>query len=129
MKKTKKNPSKLMNIPCHDCVTQSVPDCGKCRLIKKNDLVEALTSKVRVHLDEDGRNNEGRPEKLTDTEQYYLAISVHMGDSFEKAGAKYKVSKATAHRVYARYKDGFGTPRRVVKRRSPRKSPNSQSAG
>lgn len=124
MKKKKKNKSKLMNIPCHDCVTRSIPDCGKCRLIKKNDLVEALTSKVRVHLDEDGRNKEGRPEKLTDTEQYHLAISVHMGESFQKTGAKWGVSKATAHRVYARYKDGFDTSRRVVKRsRSSRKSP------
>lgn len=119
----KKKKDKQINIACADCDTKSIPDCGKCRLIKKHDLVSLLTEDHIIYLKESNRNNEGRPRTLTDDQEHYLAIFIHLGETMESAGLRYGVSKATAQRIYAKYKGRFPEKRKIpVRKKMAKKS-------
>lgn len=122
MERKKKDP--LINIACSDCDTRSIPDCGKCRLLKKYDLVSLLTDDHIIFLRESNRNKEGRPRTLTDEQEYYLAIRVHLGDTMEDAGRHYGVSDSTAQRIYDKYRNTFPEERkrRPRKKRTPKSS-------
>lgn len=122
MARKKKDP--MANNPCVKCDTKSVPDCGKCRLVKKYDLVSLLTDDHLSYLTEINRNKDGKPHTLSDTSEKYLAILVHLGHTMKDAGRHFGVSGPTAHRIYSKYKDTFHGERKRLprKKRAPKSS-------
>lgn len=95
-----------LKIACFSCDKHiDVTTCGACREITKHLIAGILRGTERVYLTETTRHKRGRKPKLSlDKQEELTKERIIKGYTFRKLAKKYKVSPATANKVYHKRK-------------------------